>query len=195
MVGTEVDERQPVEVDAHKDEGKHLGIECHYPLVVYEQQPGNAARPEGYKCSGGQQHHILPEGLPVGEFPRITEASAIGRSIRHSQIEGDGREHQHQSQHDTGSHPAVDTKKHAYAQIELQQGQTHGQQQRHHLGHPLSQAHELQIVGNFVLGARRIDELHNTGQHERDSYQQSASVDQQPFTAAPPLAIARYRHR
>ena len=124
-VGQEVDRRQSVEAHSRKDKREGPGAERHCPLVALGDETCHEARLAHQQNGGCEQHHILPERLPVGEHQRVTEAAAVPHRIGDGQIERERSEGKHEGQCQDAGAAAAYAEQQIDAHRELQHGQNH----------------------------------------------------------------------
>ena len=139
----------------------------HNPLVGLRDEAHHGQRLPRDDDAAAEQHDVLQQRLPVGQVDGVAETAAVGDGVLQPEPHRDGGHHRHQRYGYLRARASVDGKENEHAQAELHGRQNDRHAQRAPVGHHVADVQGRQVVPYLVLGAQRVNGLHEAREDER----------------------------
>ena len=121
-----------------------------------------------------EEHHVFPEGLPVGEHHGIAEAAAVADRVGERQIEREGRHEEHHQQCEPRGPLRADIEQQADAEDEFEGDETPCGGLGHREQVVEEAAEGFEVVFYLVGGAQRVNGLDEAAEDEGQAEQCAA---------------------
>ena len=159
VIRTEVEHGEVVEAIACNEQNEQGRVVEYDPLIRLADHARHVEGPPGDDDSRDEQHHILPECLPVGEHEGIAKASAVAHWVVDGEPQRDECHDNHHTESDARYKSSPDGEKQADADDEFRCRQQDGSRESHEIGHQLAQVKSPEVVVDLVLCTQRVYRL------------------------------------